>query len=112
MPSHKDVYAAIGANVAVATAKFVAAAFTGSSSMIAEGIHSTVDAGNDGLLLIGRRAREHFQWDRQRGNRLERKNRMDLCFPTSRFHGNIQIDGGGVVTRCCNLPAIGRIIDG
>jgi cation diffusion facilitator family transporter len=57
MPSHRAVYAAIGANVVVATAKFIAAAFTGSSSMFAEGIHSTVDAGNNGLLLVGRRAR-------------------------------------------------------
>jgi divalent metal cation (Fe/Co/Zn/Cd) transporter len=58
MPSNRAVCAAIGANVMVATATFVAAAFTGSSSMLAEGIHSTVDAGNDGLLLVGRKARE------------------------------------------------------
>lgn len=54
--SDRAVYAAIGSNVVVATAKFIAAAFTGSSSMLAEGIHSTVDAGNDGLLLLGSRA--------------------------------------------------------
>jgi cation diffusion facilitator family transporter len=57
MPSHRAVYAAIGANVVIATAKLIAAAFTGSSSMLAEGIHSTVDAGNNGLLLVGSRAR-------------------------------------------------------
>jgi cation diffusion facilitator family transporter len=58
MPStDQAVYAAIGANVTVAIAKFVAAAVTGSASMLAEGIHSTVDASNGGLLLIGSRAR-------------------------------------------------------
>ena len=51
---NKTVYAAIGANFTVATAKFVAAAFTGSSSMVAEGIHSLIDTINGGLLLLGR----------------------------------------------------------
>jgi hypothetical protein len=54
--SEKAVYAAIGANRAVAAVKFVAAAFTGSSSMLAEGIHSSVDAGKNGLLLVGSRS--------------------------------------------------------
>jgi cation diffusion facilitator family transporter len=54
MPSSdKAVYAAIGANLVVAAAKFVASAFTGSSSMLAEGVHSLVDSANDGLLLVG-----------------------------------------------------------
>jgi cation diffusion facilitator family transporter len=58
MPSSdKTVYAAMGANLVVAVAKFVASAFTGSSSMLAEGVHSLVDTGNNGLLLVGSRAR-------------------------------------------------------
>jgi cation diffusion facilitator family transporter len=47
------VYGAMGANVAIAVTKFIAAAITGSSSMLSEGIHSMVDTGNSCLLLIG-----------------------------------------------------------
>ncbi len=47
------VYAAIVANLGIAIAKFVAAALTGSSAMISEGIHSLVDTGNQGLMLLG-----------------------------------------------------------
>ena len=44
------ILGAIAANLIVAIAKFVAAFFTGSSSMISEGIHSTVDTATEGLL--------------------------------------------------------------
>jgi cation diffusion facilitator family transporter len=51
----RAVVAALGANLGIAVIKFVAFAITGSSSMLAEGVHSVVDSGNQGLLLVGSR---------------------------------------------------------
>jgi cation diffusion facilitator family transporter len=50
------VIAAFLANLAIAIAKLVVAAITGSAAMFSEGVHSIADTGNQGLLLYGMRA--------------------------------------------------------
>jgi len=47
------IFAALIGNSVIAVTKFAAAAVTGSSAMFAEGIHSVVDTGNQGLMLLG-----------------------------------------------------------
>ena len=69
----KAIIAALSANLGIAVIKFIAFALTGSASMLAEGVHSVVDSGNQVLLLRGGAAsrrtadREHpFGYGRDR----------------------------------------------
>ncbi|NIH78698.1 cation diffusion facilitator family transporter [Amycolatopsis viridis] len=69
----KAILAALGANAGIAVAKFAGFLVTGSSSMLAESVHSLADTSNQGLLLLGQRqsrrraTREHpFGFGRER----------------------------------------------
>ena len=69
----RAIIAALLANVGIAVTKFIAWALSGSSAMLAEGVHSLADSGNQLLLLIGGRKakrapdREHpFGYGRER----------------------------------------------
>ena len=51
----KAIIAALLANLGIAIAKFIGFLVSGSSSMLAESVHSLADTGNQGLLLLGGR---------------------------------------------------------
>lgn len=57
VPQHgnRTLWIAFAANMGVAVAKFIAAAITGSSAMLTEGVHSIVDSLNQLLLIYGRK---------------------------------------------------------
>ena len=54
----KAIIAALSANAGIAVAKFGGFLITGSSSMLAEAVHSVADTSNQGLLLLGQKRAE------------------------------------------------------
>ncbi len=69
----KAVVAALIANAGIAVAKFVGFIITGSTSMLAESVHSVADSGNQGLLLLGgKRARRRADEEHPFGYGRER----------------------------------------
>ncbi len=54
----RAIVTAFFANLAIAIAKFVGFAVTGSSSMLAESVHSAADTGNQALLILGNKRAE------------------------------------------------------
>lgn len=71
--SRASVLAALTANGAIAVTKLAAAAASGSTALLAEGIHSVADTGNQLLLLLGlRRSREPPDEDHPFGHGMER----------------------------------------
>src|SRR5664279_6445773 len=57
--SLKSILFALGANFLIAVTKTAGAVFTGSSSMLAEAIHSYADCANQVLLIWGLREADH-----------------------------------------------------
>jgi divalent metal cation (Fe/Co/Zn/Cd) transporter len=49
--STRTIVIALAANLGIAVSKFIAAAITGSSAMLTEGVHSVVDSTNQLLLM-------------------------------------------------------------
>jgi cation diffusion facilitator family transporter len=54
--STRAIWAALAANAGIAAAKFGGFLITGSTSMLAESVHSVADTSNQALLLFGQRA--------------------------------------------------------